>query len=345
MKWHDSTAAEIAALQHRRIAIARTAGQTGDTPVKFRDYYEILGVARDASPDEIRKAFRKLARKHHPDVAADKSTAEEKFKEINEAYEVLGDPEKRKKYDMLGANWKHSGDFGPPSGGDGAFHSRDDGAYHFEGTGFSDFFESFFGSRTHSPRRGRAGSSSKTPRRGRDIESELMVTLDEVLHGSERSLVMQASGHTMTGERKTVRIRIPKGVTAGQTIRCAGLGEAGSAGGPPGDLFLRVHLERHPDFQVDGHDLYYELRLSPWETLLGATVPVRTPHGETKIKVPPGTEAGTEFRLSGKGLPSGPNGSFGSLFAVARVVAPTRASDDELVHWRAIAATSTFNPR
>jgi len=348
VKWRASTAAEIATLRHRWIAIARSAGHTGTTPVKFRDYYEILGVARDASADEIRKAFRQLARKHHPDVAADKSTAEEKFKEINEAYEVLGDPDKRKKYDTLGAHWKHSGDFGPPAGGDGAFRSREDGAYHFEGTGFSDFFESFFGSRGSrgpSPRGSRASSTSRSPRRGRDIESEIMVTLDEVLHGSERSLVIQASGQANSGERKTVRIRIPKGVAAGQTIRCAGLGEAGTAGGTPGDLFLRVHLERHPDFQVDGHDLYYELRLAPWESLLGATVPVRTPHGETKIKVPPGTEAGTEFRLSGKGLPTGQSGGHGNLFAVARVVTPTRASDDELVHWRALAAISTFNPR
>ncbi len=323
--------------------------------MKFRDYYEILGIPRDAGPDEIRKAFRKLARKHHPDVATDKSTAEEKFKEINEAYEVLGDPAKRKKYDALGANWKHAGDFGPPPGGDGAFRHWDGGGageaggdYHFEGTGFSDFFESFFGSRgSRGPtsRRDRASRESKIPRRGRDIESEIMVTLDEVMHGAERSLVMQATGGPIAGERKTVRIRIPKGVAAGQTIRCAGLGEAGTAGGPPGDLFLSVHLERHPDFRVDDHDLYYELRLAPWEALLGATVPVPTPHGQARIKVPPGTESGTEFRLSGKGLPAGRDGGFGSLFAVARVVAPTSASEEDLIHWKALAANSTFNPR
>lgn len=319
--------------------------------MKFRDYYEILGVPREAGPDDIRKAFRKLARKHHPDVAADKSSAEEKFKEINEAYEVLGDPEKRKKYDALGEHWRQAGDFAPHPGGDGAFHYWDatrgagaDRDYHFEGTGFSDFFESFFGSRGNGfGPRGKA--ATRGPRRGRDIESEIMVTLDEVIHGAERSLVMQATGGREAGERRTVRIRIPKGVTEGQTIRCAGLGEAGEAGGPDGDLFLRVHLERHPDFRVDAHDLYYELRLAPWEAVLGATVPVRTPHGEMKIKVPPGTTSGTEFRLSGKGLPRGKEGAPGNLFAVAQVVIPESASAEETLHWQALAACSKFKPR
>lgn len=320
--------------------------------MKFRDYYEILGVPRQAGPDEIRKAFRKLARKHHPDVAADMSSAEEKFKEINEAYEVLGDPEKRKKYDTLGEHWKQGGDFAPHPGGDGAFQywnatrgGEPQGDYHFEGTGFSDFFETFFGHRGGSfGSRGKAGSTHG-PRRGRDIESEIMVTLDEVIHGAERDLVMQPTGGGEAGERRTVRIRIPMGVTEGQTIRCAGLGQEGEAGGPAGDLFLRVHLERHPDFRVDGHDLYYELRLAPWEAVLGATVPVRTPRGETKIKVPPGTRSGTEFRLSGKGLPQGKEGACGNLFAVATVLFPESTSAEEALHWQALAACSDFKPR
>ena len=317
--------------------------------VKFRDYYEVLGVTRDASQDEIRKAFRKLARKHHPDVAENKATAEEKFKEINEAYEVLGDPEKRKKYDQLGEHWKHGGDFGGAGGG--AFWPESGaedtgGQWHFEGTGFSDFFENFFGSRasrggftSHGP----GGARSATARRGRDIESEILVTLDEAMHGSERSLVIQPQARG--GERQTVTIRIPKGITEGQLIRAAGLGEPGQAGGTPGDLFLRVRLERHPYFRAEGHDLYYDLRLAPWECVLGATVPVRTPHGETKIKVPAGTEPGTEFRLAGKGLPKGKTGTFGDLFAVVQVVMPTKAGDEERRHWQALADASKFNPR
>jgi curved DNA-binding protein len=318
--------------------------------VKFRDYYEILAVPRDASQEDVRKAFRKLARKHHPDVAENKATAEEKFKEINEAYEVLCDPEKRKKYDSLGANWKHAGEFTPPPGGTwGGFGGQDaDDSYHFEGTGFSDFFENIFGrGGDHGgfTRRGKPAGAARTPQRGRDIESEILVTLDEVMKGSERELVVQPARGGQPGQRKTVTIRIPRGVGEGQMIRCAGLGGPGLAGGPPGDLFLRVRIERHPDFRVDGHDLYFDLRLTPWEAVLGATVPVDTPHGSVKIKVPAGTEAGNEFRLSGKGLPIGKHGGFGNLFAVIRVVTPTTASDEEARHWQALAASSTFNPR
>lgn len=316
--------------------------------VKFRDYYEVLGVKRDASQDEIRKAFRKLARTHHPDVAKDKVSSEEKFKEINEAYEVLGDAEKRKKYDQLGEHWQHGGDFG---GGAGSFWpesgTEDNGGnYHFEGTGFSDFFENFFGSRAsrggfaaHGP----GGAKGKVARRGRDIESEILVSLDEAMNGSERSLVIQPQDRR--GEKQTVTIRIPKGITEGQMIRAAGLGEPGQAGGPPGDLFLKVRLERHPDFRAEGHDLYYDLRLAPWESVLGATVPVRTPHGETKIKVPAGTEVGTEFRLSGKGLPKGKSGGFGDLFAVIQIIMPPTATEEERRHWQALADISKFNPR
>lgn len=321
--------------------------------VKFRDYYEILGVPRDASQDDIRKAFRKLAREHHPDVSKDKSTAEEKFKEINEAYEVLGDAEKRKKYDQLGEHWRQAGDFQPPPGGGGHefWQSYGDeggeGSYHFEGTGFSDFFENFFGGRrTHGGFTGRGTQGrGNAPRRGRDIESEILVTLDEVMNGSERQLVIQPAEGGKAGGRQTVTIRIPRGIAEGQMIRAAGLGEPGVAGGGPGDLFLRVHLERHPDFRAEGHDLYYDLRLAPWEAVLGATVPVQTPHGTTRIKVPPGTESGTEFRLTGKGLPKGKDGGHGDLFAVAEVVTPATATEEETRHWRALADISKFNPR
>lgn len=322
--------------------------------MKFRDYYEVLGVSKDASQDDIRKAFRKLARKYHPDVAEDKSTAEEKFKEINEAYEVLGDPEKRSKYDQLGANWNQAGPTGP-AGGTGAEYWQQAGAHggdgggwqHFEGTGFSDFFENYFGGRAGGGQSGyfHQGGARRgvdpSPRRGRDIESEILVSLHEAMHGAERMLVTQ----TPSGERQEVTIRIPKGVTDGKLIRAAGLGNPGINGGEPGDLFLRVRLERHPDYRVSGHDLYYDLRITPWESILGATVPVRTPHGESRIKIPPGTENGTEFRLPGKGLPKGKSGEFGHLFAVIDIISPTSASEEERKHWQAIADLSKFNPR
>ncbi len=316
-------------------------------PVKFRDYYEVLGVPKDASQDDVRKAFRKLARKYHPDVAEDKSTAEDKFKEINEAYEVLGDAEKRAKYDQLGADWNQPGPSGPTEGWRQAEPAGDAGNWqHFEGTGFSDFFENYFGGRAaggqsgHFHQAGRRPADS-APRRGRDIESEILVSLHEAMHGAERLLAIQ----TPQGERQEVTIRIPKGVTDGKLIRAAGLGNPGLNGGEPGDLFLRVRLERHPDYRVAGHDLYYDLRIAPWEGILGATVPVRTPHGESKIRIPAGTENGTEFRLAGKGLPKGKSGGFGDLFAVANVVSPTSTGEEERQHWQAIAALSKFNPR
>jgi len=317
--------------------------------VKFRDYYEILGVSKDASQDDVRKAFRKLARKHHPDVAEDKAAAEETFKEINEAYEVLGDPEKRSKYDKLGANWNQPG-AGPAGGGDASYWQQSapsgDGAdwQHFEGTGFSDFFENYFGgggARSAHFHQGGGRAADASPRRGRDIESEILVTLHEAMHGAERLLAIQ----TPDGGRQEVTIRIPKGVTDGKLIRAAGLGNPGRNGGDPGDLFLRVRLERHPDYRVSGHDLYYDLRIAPWESILGATVPVRTPHGASKIRIPAGTENGTEFRLSGKGLPKGKSGDNGDLFAVINIISPTSATEEERRHWQALADSSKFNPR
>ncbi|NNC90116.1 MAG: J domain-containing protein [Akkermansiaceae bacterium] len=321
--------------------------------VKFRDYYEVLGVARGASQDEIRKAFRKLARKHHPDVAEDKEKAEEKFKELNEAYEVLSDPEKRKKYDALGENWRHMGDFSPPPGGGGGFEGFGGGAgqeFHFEGTGFSDFFENLFGGR---PARGGFGGAAAGPgagramrMRGADIEADLLVKLEETMSGSQRRIALQKPGAAGGApEARHVTIRIPKGITEGQLIRCAGLGQPGINGGEAGDLFLRVRLERHPDFRVQGADLYYELLLAPWEAVLGATVPIESLHGTVRIKIPPGTESGTEFRLRDKGLPEDAEGRFGDLYAMATVVVPATISNEERKLWEDVREKSNFNPR
>ncbi|MEZ5326778.1 MAG: J domain-containing protein [Verrucomicrobiales bacterium] len=324
--------------------------------VKFRDYYEILGVNRNASHDEIRKAYRKLARKYHPDVAKDKVLGEEKFKELNEAYEVLSDAEKRKKYDALGENWQHMGDFTPPPGGGGSygFHSAAEGGgqeFHFEGTGFSDFFENLFGQRAHGFSGFTGGGSGAGPRqqshkmRGGDIEADFLVKLEETMTGSERSLVLQKAGKGRAEEAKTVKIRVPRGITEGQLIRCAGLGQPGFNGGEPGDLFLRVRLERHPDFRVKGSDLYHDLALAPWEAVLGTTVSIKTLHGPVKIKIPEGTEAGTEFRLRDRGLPTGESNHFGDLYAVISVAVPPNVTPEERVLWADLAAKSDFNPR
>jgi curved DNA-binding protein len=334
--------------------------------VKFRDYYEVLGVSRDASDDDIRKAFRKLARKYHPDVAKDTSTAEDKFKEVNEAYEVLSDPENRKKYDSLGQNWKHMGDFDPsaasayPGGqraqpGGAQYYSGadpDNVEFHFDGAGFSDFFENFFGSRSRQHTRtdpygfsGATGRSNR-PVPGQDIEADILVTLHEAVHGSQRTLTLQQPGSPgKTGHTRTARVKIPKGVAEGQRIRLAGLGGPGHNGGSPGDLFLRVRFERHPDYRVQGHELYYDLSLAPWEAVLGATIPIRTLHGEIRLKIPPDTPAGTRMRLRGKGLPTGDNGQLGDLYAVIHIATPESVSDEERKVWQQLAEASSFNPR
>src|SRR5947207_3316852 len=207
--------------------------------VQFRDYYETLGVSKTASEDEIRSAFRKLARKYHPDVAKDKKTAEEKFKQINEAYEVLSDPEKRRKYDRLGENWNQPGGFQPPpqwgGGQPGGFRwgSGENGGVEFEfgGTGFSDFFEAFFGGGRGRSAFGGFGQRGTMAERGNDVEADIMVTLEEALHGSTRQVSLRRAGSKKT---ETYQVKIPRGVREGQRIRLAGQGEAGERGGKSG---------------------------------------------------------------------------------------------------------------
>src|SRR5438046_5967702 len=224
-------------------------------PVQFRDYYETLGVPKTATEDEIRSAFRKLARKYHPDVAKDKKAAEEKFKQINEAYEVLSDPEKRKKYDQLGADWNQPGGFQPPPqwggqpGGEFYQWGGDGGGVQFEfgGTGFSDFFEAFFGGGRGRSAFGGTGRRQATAERGADVEADIMVTLEAAVHGSTRHVSPRRAG---SHKVENYQVKIPRGVHEGQRIRLRGQGEAGVRGGKSGDLFLRVRLARHPDFSV-----------------------------------------------------------------------------------------------
>ncbi|HTY86982.1 MAG TPA: J domain-containing protein [Candidatus Acidoferrum sp.] len=325
-------------------------------PVQYRDYYEILGVPRSAGDEEIKKAFRKLAREYHPDVARDKKKAEEKFKEINEAYEVLGDPAKRKKYDELGANWKSGADFRPPPGWEGfaggqAFRGGRTGSQEFEfrfgGTGFSDFFEQLFGSRMRGGRGdfGRATdfADDDEGERGRDIEGDILVTLEEALRGSVRTVnVRHTVGRSVKTE--THQVKIPPGVTEGQKLRVAGRGEAGSGGGAAGDLYLRVRLARHPDFEVEKHNLIYEAELAPWEAVLGANLSVPALEGRVNIKIPPGTQNGQKLRVRGRGLP-GRNGIRGDLIIVTRVAVPATVTEGEKKLWEQLARESRFNPR
>jgi curved DNA-binding protein len=333
-------------------------------PVEFRDYYAVLGVAREASAEEIKKAFRKLARQYHPDTAKDKKTAEDKFKEINEAYEVLSDPEKRKKYDELGPDWQHAqaGGFRPPPGwargGQGG--GANGGAYqeyHFGGTGFSDFFEQFFGGGRRSADidelfrqaqrgGGASGGGAQFVQRGADVEGDLLVTLDEVMHGSVRELTLRhVDPETGEARTETFKVRIPPGAQEARRIRVPGKGGPGHGGAAAGDLFLRVRIAAHPDFEVRGADLYHELALAPWEAVLGTQVLVPTLAGRIKLKIPPGTNTGRELRIRGHGLPAGKTGERGDLYVVASVQVPEVVSDEERALWEELSRRSRFTPR
>jgi curved DNA-binding protein len=319
-------------------------------PVEFKDYYKILGVPRDASDEEIKKAFRSLARKYHPDVAKNKKAAEEKFKEINEAHEVLGDLENRRKYDELGARWKE----GPPGwdsqsgrspGGEQPFEFR------FDGTGFSDFFEQFFGRGGRFGgfgdfRRSETDSSTSFARRGGDIESDILVTLEEALKGSLRTVSLQRinprTGQTTT---QTLKVRIPAGVREGQVIRVAGMGEDGIGQGGSGDLYLRVRLAAHPDFKVRGADLYYTLDVAPWEPVLGTKVIVPTLKSRVSVHIKPGTNNGQQLRLRGHGLPKGQAGQNGDLYVVINVQLPEQVTEKERDLWKELSTVSHFIPR
>ena len=309
--------------------------------VQFRDYYETLGVSKTASEDEIRSAFRKLARKYHPDVAKDKKTAEEKFKQINEAYEVLSDPEKRRKYDQLGENWNQPGGFQPPpqwgGGQPGGFRwgSGENGGVEFEfgGTGFSDFFEAFFGGGRGRSAFGGFGQRGTMAERGSDVEADIMVTLEEALHGSTRQVSLRRAGSKKT---ETYQVKIPRGVREGQRIRLAGQGEAGERGGKSGDLFLRVRLARHPDFSVEGSDLVHEVKIAPWQATLGDQLIVPTLEGSARLKLPPGTQGGQRFRLRGRGLP-GVSGQRGDLYVVVQIAVPKKLSERERELWDQLA--------
>src|ERR1700756_5239644 len=312
-------------------------------PVQFRDYYETLGVPKTASEEDIRSAFRKLARKYHPDVAKDKKAAEEKFKEINEAYEVLSDPEKRKKYDQLGADWNRPGGFQPPPqwegqqpgggfyqwGGDGG----GGGEFEFGGAGLSVFFEVFLGGGRGRPACGGCGGRAATAERGADVEADIMVTLEEALDGSTRTVSLRRGG---SNKVENYQVKIPRGVREGQRIRLRGQGEAGARGGTSGDLFLRVRLARHPDFSVEGNDLIHEVRIQPWQTVLGTELLVPTLEGKVRLKVPTGTQGGQRFRLRERGLP-GVSGKRGDLYVVVQINIPKKLTERERELWGELA--------
>ena len=332
-------------------------------PVEFKDYYKVLGVPPKATGEDIKKAFRTLARKYHPDVAKDKKAAEEKFKEINEANEVLSDLESRRKYDQLGADWKAGTD---SQRSPGKAESRSTGRgtggeaydFQFEGTGFSDFFERFFGGRSARTRdaspfdshgsaddTGEPNEQADESLRGQDIRGDILITLDEALKGAMRDIsVRRTNARTGQEETQTYSVRIPAGVRAGQSIRVPGKGGEGLGGGRAGDIYLRVRYAQHPDWRARGADLVGHLELAPWEAVLGATVPVRTLEGTVSLKVPAGTRQGHQLRIRGQGLPTG-GAKRGDLYVGVSIQVPARISKEAEHLWKQLATESAFDPR
>lgn len=306
----------------------------------YKDYYKILEVERNASEEEIRKAYRKLARKYHPDLNPNNKRAEEKFKEVNEAYEVLSDSDKRKHYDNLGSDWQHGGQFRVPPGFEGQFAGGRGGSspeFHFEGTGFSDFFESLFGA-------GRFGGAQHSGEnsfssRGQDIEGDIMITLEDAFHGSTRSIAVQRHG-----KKETYNVKIPAGVEPGSRIRLGGRGEAGTGRGEAGDLYLRVRIAPHPYFHFEGDDLVYDLELAPWEAVLGTTVTISNLDQKLKLKIPPGTQNGRRLRLAKQGFRcfGKPRGD---LIVLIRIEVPESTTAAEREAWEELMRRSGFNPR
>ena len=292
--------------------------------MRFRDYYETLGVARGASQDDVKRAYRRLARKFHPDVSKE-ADAEARFKEVGEAYEVLKDPEKRAAYDRFGKDWKHGQEFRPPPGWERQFNFGGGG---FSGdSGFSDFFETLFG------RGGFAGARGPMRARGGDQSATIEIALEDAYRGATR---------TITVRGRTLSVRIPKGVTEGQRIRLGGLGGAGAGGGLAGDLYLTVTHAAHPLFRAEGRDVHLRLPVAPWEAALGATVAVPTLGGKVDLKIPRGSRAGRSLRLKGRGLPGRPNGD---QYVTLEIVAPPADSPEAESLYRKMAESMPFDPR
>ena len=309
--------------------------------MQYKDYYKVLGVPKTASQEEIRKAYRKLARQHHPDVAKDKKAAEAKFKEINEANEVLGDPEKRRRYDELGANWEQGGFSGAGAGGAGGWGGYGDGGS-FGGGAFSDFFEAFFGGQGRAgggmpgrgagggPGGGFGGGYAGRGRPTRDVEASVEVSLKEVLEGAKKRVSYRRSGGGATST-ETLEVKIPKGVCEGQKIRLAGKGENG------GDLLLKIVLAPDPEYRVEGVDVIRKVSVPVVLAVLGGEVEVPTLEGMVRLKLPAGTQPERRLRLRGRGLFNRQK-ERGDFYVQIQVRLPENLEGRERELWEALAA-------
>ncbi len=323
--------------------------------MEFQDYYKILGVAKNSSQDEIHRAYRKLARKYHPDVNKDKSTVE-RFKKINEANEVLKDPEKRKLYDAYGKDWQHGGqqqehwqdNFSKRAGSKGkgrTFRFSSDGSFGEAGN-LSEFFNSFFGQSFDHRQQEDGFSTDDMP--GRKHQAELTVSLSDVCHGATKTISFQTYEADNIGQirpvTKTLQVKIPKGITDGGIIRLAGQGQKNQDYRTPSDLLLRINIATDPRFKIDGHDLHTVVAISPWEAALGTKIPIQTIDGNVSLTVPKGSQNGKKLRLRGKGIPRR-KGIPGDIIVELEVTMPEHLNDEEEKLFKEIAKKSRFNPR
>lgn len=308
--------------------------------MEFKDYYKIMEVARDATQDEIKRSYRKLARKYHPDVSKEKD-AEARFKELGEAYEVLKDTEKRAAYDQLGANYKGGQDFRPPPNWDNGFEFSGGGYTGGDGSDYSDFFSSLFGKGF----RGGGGERATHHAKGEDHHAKIQINLEDTFHGATRTITLHAptvdaQGHVVTRER-VLNITIPKGIREGQHIRLSGQGSPG-LDGRSGDLYLQVEFQTHSLYRVDGRDIYLDLPVAPWEAALGATVKVPTPDGIVELKIPEGSVSARKMRLKGRGIPGSQPGD---CYVILTIVLPPADTDAAKALYKKMELELNFNPR
>jgi len=343
--------------------------------VKTNDYYEVLGLSRSATEDQIKAAYRKLARKLHPDLNPGDKTAEERFKDLQAAYDVLSDAEKRKLYDQYGENWRYvqQGGQPPPPGWENARAEggQQTGGFDFSGFDFGDvrsgggaggfdIFEELFGARG-----GRTRGPQRTSR-GHDVEAEMELSLEDAHRGARRTLQLQTTetcptcqgtgvinnnqvcqtcgGHGQVVKPKTIDVNIPAGARDGSTIRLAGQGGAGSNGAQPGDLYLHIRLKPHPTFKVHGDDVEVELPITPWEAVLGTKTQVPTIDGQVEMTVPAGAQSGQRLRLRGQGL-NKRKGGRGDEYVRLQVVVPKNVSAEERKLYEEMGRVSGFKPR
>ena len=321
--------------------------------MKFQDYYATLGVERDAAPEQIKRAFRKLARKYHPDVSKEPD-AEAHFKEVAEAYKALKDPEKRAAYDQVGRDYQNGQSFDPPPDWGSGYAYSGRGAAVPDDADLSDFFSALFGrgagGRAEGHGRG-SGFGADGAAQGADRHARIVIDLEDAYRGASRTITLRvpavdAQGRAAVHE-KQLAVNIPRGVRAGQHLRLAGQGSPGSGGLPAGDLYLEIALDPHARYRVDGADVYLDLPVAPWEAVLGASVAMSTPDGPVQLTIPAGSASGRKLRLRGRGLPATSAGAAaGDLYALLAVGMPPAVSDAEKAAYAAMArAFPHYAPR